>query len=83
MIAIEKIDALTVKVVHAKCEERQPGLALETVYRWRQALNAGKGINDARKALLIDATSDTEQAIDWSDFNPASRSASAEAEASV
>ena len=70
MIAIGKIDALTVKVVHALCEERQPGLALETVYRWRTALRSGKGISDARKALLVAATTGTDHPVTWADFLP-------------
>lgn len=75
MKAIEKIDALSVKVVHAHCERSQPGLAVETVYRWRQALKAGKGISDRRKALLIEATAATEHAIAWPDFVPVSAGA--------
>jgi len=75
MIAIAKIDALTVKVLHEKCAQKQPGLALETVYRWRTALKDGRGINDNRKRLLIDATAETENPIAWSDFMPVSEAA--------
>lgn len=70
MIAIEKIEALTVKAVHAACDALEPGLALETVYRWLTALKAGKGISDARKTLLIKATSASDHAIVWADFAP-------------
>lgn len=68
--AIEKIEALTLKAVHAQVELLRPGLALETVYRWRQALRSGRGVADPIKQLLIDATGGTAHPITWSDFAP-------------
>lgn len=71
MKAIEKIEALTVKAVHAAAQARKPDLALETVYRWRQALRDGRGVSDDIKILLIDVTRETARPIVWSDFAPA------------
>lgn len=71
MKAIEKIDALSVKAVHALCASLEQGLALETVYRWRAAIAAGKGVSDNRKTLLIQATAGTDHPIVWADFAPA------------
>jgi hypothetical protein len=70
MKAIQKIETLKLKVVHEHAEKVRPGLCLETVYRWRQALRNGRGVNDSIKQVLIDATRDTEQPISWSDFAP-------------
>jgi hypothetical protein len=72
MPAIEKIEALTLKAVHAMAEQHRPGLALETVYRWRQALRTGRGVADPVKQILIDATQATNHAITWADFEPVS-----------
>lgn len=71
MKAIEKIEALTLKRVHADVQARKPDLALETVYRWRTAMREGKGVSDAVKALLIEATRGTPHPITWGDFAPA------------
>ena len=71
MKAIEKIEALSLKRVHAAVQELRPGLALETVYRWRAALREGKGVADDIKLLLIEATRETDQALAWADFAPA------------
>lgn len=71
MKAIEKIEALTFKVVHAEAEALRPGLALETVYRWRAAMRSGRGVADDVKALLIQATKGTGHPIAWADFAPA------------
>lgn len=70
MNAIEKIEALTFKAVHAAVETRRPGVALETVYRWRAALKSGRGVSDDVKRLLIEATRDTAHPIVFSDFAP-------------
>jgi hypothetical protein len=70
MKAIEKIETLTIKVVHSGVEARKPGTALETVYRWRAALRDGRGVADPIKTLLIEATRDTTQPICWADFAP-------------
>lgn len=70
MNAIRKMESLTIKVVHDRARARRPGLALETVYRWRQALKSGRGIADPNKKLLIEATRDTEHPIQWPDFTP-------------
>lgn len=70
MGAIEKIETLSIKVVHAECERDRPGLALETVYRWRAALKGGRGVADDIKVLLIGATSRTPHQITWADFAP-------------
>lgn len=75
MKAIEKIDVLSVKVVHGLCESRRPGLALETVYRWRSALKSGVGISDGNKRLLIEATAASSQPIEWADFLPVEEAA--------
>ncbi|WP_337186601.1 hypothetical protein [Phenylobacterium sp.] len=79
MKAIEKIEALTIKVVHAEAEALRPGLAVETVYRWRAALKGGRGVADAIKQLLIAATRETAQPIHWGDFEPPAGSARDEA----
>lgn len=70
MKAIEKIEALTLKVVHAEAATLRPGLALETVYRWRSALRDGRGVGDSVKRLLIEATRTTAEPIAWGDFEP-------------
>lgn len=70
MKAIEKIEALTFKRVHSAVEGLRPGIALETVYRWRAALRAGRGVPDPVKAVLIEATRDTEHPIVFADFAP-------------
>lgn len=70
MKAIEKIEALSLKVVHAEAARLRPSLALETVYRWRQALNARRGVSDEIKQLLIEATRDSDHPLAWEDFNP-------------
>ena len=70
MKAIEKIETLTLKVVHAEAAALRPGLALETVYRWRGALRSGRGVADNVKTLLIEATRDTAHPIAWGDFEP-------------
>lgn len=77
MKAIQKIEALSLKAVHAQAERLRPGLRLETVYRWRQALRDGRGVADPIKQLLIEATRDTADAIVWSDFAPAEAAANA------
>lgn len=77
MKAIEKMEALTLKAVHADAEQLRPGLALETVYRWRQALRSGRGVADPIKQLLIEATRETTQPITWGDFAPAGATAEA------
>lgn len=68
MNAIQKIENLTLKVVHAHAERHRPGLALETVYRWRAALREGRGVSDPVKQVLIKATQGTDQPITWADF---------------
>lgn len=70
MKAIEKIERATFKVVHAEVERLKPGTSLETVYRWRQAMRAGRGVSDDVKRLLIDATRGLEQPIAFVDFAP-------------
>lgn len=71
MKAIEKIEALSLKVVHAEAIRLRPTLALETVYRWRQALRGGRGVADEVKRLLIEATRETAHPVTWADFDPA------------
>ncbi len=68
MSALEKINGLTVKVLHHHVEAIRPGTALETIYRWRAALTSGRGISDAHKRLLIAATASTAMPITVADF---------------
>lgn len=70
MRAREKMDALGLKALHEMICRHRPGTALETLYRWRQALSAGRGIPDQRKKLLIEATRETPHPIHWEDFDP-------------
>lgn len=70
MNAIRKMEAMTLKEVHALAAGLRPGLALETVYRWRAALKSGRGIPDPNKRLLIEATRETPHPIGWLDFTP-------------
>jgi transposase-like protein len=65
MRAIAKINALGVPFL-----ARRVGRSPSILYRWRKALEAGDGIRDVNKRLLIDAASDTAQPIDWADFAP-------------
>ena len=44
------------------------GVDLVTVYRWRKALLDGRGISDANKRKLVEATAGTEHAIAYADF---------------
>jgi hypothetical protein len=46
----------------------RPTLALETVYRWRQALRTPRGVADDIKRLLMAATAETPHALTWADF---------------
>ncbi len=68
MLAIHKIDALGLKRVHATAVTMRPTLALETVYRWRQALRTPRGVADDIKRLLMAATAETPHALTWADF---------------
>jgi hypothetical protein len=69
MLVTKKMHALGLKALHARVEGIKPKTRLETVYRWRSQLNAGKGVKDGVKRLLIDATADTDHPIHWSDFS--------------
>lgn len=68
MLAIKKIDELGMKRIHTRAAELRPSLALETVYRWRQALRTPRGVADDIKRLLMEATADTPHALTWADF---------------
>ena len=70
MNATKKMDAIGMKALQSRIQELRPTIALETLYRWRQALNQGGGIRDANKHLLIQATKGTEHEIGWPDFIP-------------
>ena len=70
MKATEKMDAFGMKALAERIRALRSGTALETVYRWRQALNRGQGISDARKSLLIEATAASDHPISWADFAP-------------
>lgn len=61
----EKMDAFGMKPLAEKV-----GRDLSIVYRWRQALKAGRGISDENKRALIKATAGTAHAIAWGDFAP-------------
>jgi hypothetical protein len=70
MDAIKKIDALGVKRLHGLVVSVRPGVALETVYRWRTAISDGSGVSDSVKRALIASTVDTLEALSWDDFCP-------------
>lgn len=62
------------KKMHAfgmKALETATGELLSNLYRWKKALDEGRGISDANKRTLIEATAGSEQAITWDDFRPA------------
>lgn len=65
MGAPEKMIAVGMKAL-----EERTGRNLVTLYRWRQALIEGRGIRDANKKLLIEATADLPDPITWGDFIP-------------
>jgi hypothetical protein len=73
MSAIEKINRIGMKELCALVQLQKPGIARETVYRWRQAIKSERGISDANKWLLIEASSNTEAPISWADFYPEQR----------
>jgi Fe2+ or Zn2+ uptake regulation protein len=68
--ATQKMDALTIKALHERVQALRPETSLVTIYRWRRAMEDGRGVSDANKRLLIDATRETEHALDWPDFVP-------------
>ena len=70
MQATRKMDAFGLKALCERVQAIRPGTAIETLYRWRQALNAGTGVKDHLKTVLIEATSGSEHAIVWADFAP-------------
>jgi hypothetical protein len=72
------MDALGMKALLDRVQAERPGTALETLYRWRQAINDGRGIPDRNKATLVRATAGSEHAIDLADFYEAASPASAE-----
>lgn len=65
MGAIAKIDALGVPEL-----ARRTGRPASIIYRWRRALQDGRGIRDANKRQLIEATRGHAQALTWQDFVP-------------
>lgn len=65
MRAIEKINALGVPLLH-----RKTGRPPSIIYRWRKALENGRGISDRNKRQLIEASKDTDHVLDWPDFLP-------------
>lgn len=77
MKAIEKLETLTLKAVHAEVERVRPGVSLVTVYRWRSALRDGRGVSDAVKQTLIAATQELPHPICFGDFAPDSHGAGA------
>lgn len=77
MLVVKKMNALGLKTLHGRVEALKRGTRLETVYRWRAKLSAGTGVTDDIKKALIAATADTDHAIHWSDFTPATQKAAA------
>lgn len=71
MKATQKMDALGMKALLALVQTVRPETVLETLYRWRSALNSGRGIRDENKRVLVEATRDAAQPIAWADFTPA------------
>lgn len=65
MEATRKMKAFGMKVL-----EERTGRSLSILYRWIKALEEGQGIRDENKAALIQATADSDYAIDWDDFRP-------------
>lgn len=62
------MEALGMKALLALVQAERPSTALETLYRWRAAINDGRGISDRNKDVLIRATEVTEHAIEFADF---------------
>lgn len=46
------------------------GRSLSILYRWKKALDEGRGIRDDNKRALIRLTQGSPYAIAWSDFEP-------------
>ena len=63
MNATQKMDAFGLKAL-----ELSTGKNLVTLYRWRKALAEGRGISDANKRALIEATAGSAHAIEIGDF---------------
>lgn len=72
MKATEKMDAFGLKALAEKV-----GKDLVTIYRWRRALNDGRGLTAAKQRLLIEATAHSTHAITWLDFLPSDAAAEA------
>lgn len=72
MRAIAKFKALGVPFL-----SERTGRSASILYRWRKALDDGRGIKDANKRALIAASADTLHPIHWDDFLVDQKSAAA------
>jgi hypothetical protein len=65
--ATEKIDSFGVKALADRV-----GVDVVTIWRWKRAIDGGKGVSDDNKRRLVEATAEAAHPIAYADFFPAS-----------